>query len=71
MTLRKSIRHIYKACKVKNSTEQVRELKPRVLTLVLEKANETPELRCTFKFIQKLSTRCFTIASFQTVNSKD
>lgn len=42
MTLRKSIRRIGKDCGIKNSTNQVRELKPAVLTLVIEKANESP-----------------------------
>lgn len=42
MTLRKSIRRIGKDLGIKNSTNQVRELKPAVLTLVLENANENP-----------------------------
>ena len=39
MTLRKSLRRVTKILGAKNSTDQNRELKPQVLTKLVENAN--------------------------------
>lgn len=42
MTLRKSLRRVTKILGAKNSTNQNREIKPNVLTKLVESANENP-----------------------------
>lgn len=46
MTLRKSLRRVTKILGAKNSTNQSKELKPSIITKLVESANESPEKRC-------------------------
>ncbi len=59
MTLRKSLRRVTKILGAKNSTNQSKELKPSIITKLVESANESPEKRCNKHLILRIYISTF------------